>query len=224
MPTILKRVAAHFPVPWQHELKRHYYAWQIRGDRFRTEEREFELLDTFVSAGDWVLDIGANVGHYTARLSRLVGPTGRVLAFEPVPTTFELLAHNVQQLPVPNVTLFNLAATDAAAALGMEVPTVAQGAYLARVTDDKSGLTVLGMPLDCLRLPQPIKLAKIDAEGHELPVLRGMQQMLQRDRPTLIVEVSSRATMEYLLAHHYSMERLPQSPNCIFRPEMCANH
>src|SRR5690348_10429050 len=75
MPHLLKRVAARFPTSMQHELRRHYYAWQIRRGRFRTHEREFEMLAEFVGPGDWVADVGANVGHYTARLSGLVGPS-----------------------------------------------------------------------------------------------------------------------------------------------------
>jgi FkbM family methyltransferase len=220
MPQLLKRVAARFPIAWQHELKRHYYAWQIRSHRFRTEEREYQMLESFAGPGDWVIDVGANVGHYTAKLSGLVGPAGRVLALEPVPSTFELLTHNSRRFPHPNVTLLNVAATDVAAELNMQVPNVECGAYLARVTHEDTGLAIVGMPLDCLRLHKRVSLVKIDAEGHELSVLRGMTELLQRDRPNLIVEVSTPESREFLLARGYEMEKLPSSPNCIFRPKI----
>lgn len=96
MTKLLKRLAAKLPLPIQQELKRFYFAWQIRRGRFYTDEKEFSLLNAFIAHGDWVLDIGANIGHYTRRLSDLVGPAGRVIAFEPIPQTFEVLAANAQ--------------------------------------------------------------------------------------------------------------------------------
>jgi FkbM family methyltransferase len=214
---MLKQMAARFPAAWQQELKRHYYAWQIRRGRFRTHEREFQRLDEFVSPGDWAIDVGANVGHYTAKLSKLVGPGGRVLALEPVPKTFELLAQNARRFPFANVTLLNLAASDRAAILGMEVPDVQAGTYLAHVTEQPTGLQILSMPLDSFTLPQPVRLVKIDAEGHELSVLRGMTGLLHRDWPALIVEVSSDESTRFLTDRGYEMERMPGSPNCVFR-------
>jgi FkbM family methyltransferase len=219
MPNLLKRVAAKFPRSIQHELRRHYYAWQLRSGRFRTEEREFQSLESFVAAGDWVVDVGANVGHYTARLSKLVGPSGRVLAFEPVPRTFELLAANVRQCPYDNITLFNLALSNEASLAAMDVPAGTAGAYLAHLTDCDTGLSVLCLPLDAIPIPHPVRLVKVDAEGHELPVLQGMAKLLQRDRPILIVEVTASNTVQFLLQCGYAIEKLPGSPNCVFRPK-----
>ncbi len=217
MPNVLKRVAARFPRQIQHELRRHYYSWQIRRGRFATHEREFQILESFVEAGDWAIDVGANVGHYTARLSKLVGPAGRVIAFEPVPRTFELLTANARQFPYPNVTLMNVALSDSPAVAAMDVPTGEGGAYLAHLTEHDTGLNVLCVPLDAITLPRPVRLVKIDAEGHELSVLRGMKQLLQRDRPALIVEVSHDESVEFLRGFGYTKEKLPSSPNCIFR-------
>src|SRR5262245_51422994 len=129
MATLFKKVAARFPVSVQHELRRHYYALQIKRGRFQTEEQEFRMLESMVSPGDWVIDVGANVGHYTAKLSRLVGASGRVIAFEPVPRTFELLTANARQFPHANVTLMNAALSDKPAAVCMDVPDCENGAY-----------------------------------------------------------------------------------------------
>jgi FkbM family methyltransferase len=218
MPHLLKRVAAQFPHSIQHELKRHYYAWQIRRGAFRSPERELEMLERFVSSGDWVIDVGANVGHYTARLSKLVGPAGRVIAFEPVPRTFELLTANARQFPHSNVTLMNVALLDAASIAAMEVPSGEGGAYLAHLSRRDTGLNVLCLRLDALALPHPVSLVKIDAEGHEPAVLCGMTSLLKRDRPALIVEAGSAQSAEFLIGLGYKMERLPGSPNCIYTP------
>jgi hypothetical protein len=60
-------------------------------------------------------------------------------------------------------------------------------------------------------------LAKIDVEGHELPVLRGMRALLERDHPVLIVETSSQETIELLHGLGYATERLPGSSNLLCR-------
>jgi len=216
MFAMLKRIAQSLPAGWKHELKRHYYAWQLKRGTFRTSEREFDLLDQFVKPGDWVIDIGANVGHYTARLSQLVGEKGRVVAFEPVPATFRLLADNSRLFRHSNVTLVNAAASDHPQITGIEVPMGPAGSYLAHIAPN-SLLKVLCMPVDSLQLSQRVALVKIDAEGHELAVLRGMTGLLDRDQPTLIVEVSHPAASEFLQSRRYTKEKLAGSPNCIFR-------
>lgn len=68
---------------------------QIRRNSFKTTEIEYSLLDKWIRPGDWVLDIGANVGHYSLKFSELVGESGHVLLFEPVLSTVDLLASNI---------------------------------------------------------------------------------------------------------------------------------
>src|SRR5512144_2877298 len=108
----LKRLAAFLPARCQHQLRRVYFSWEIKRRRFMTDEKEFALLDSFLRPGDWALDIGANVGHYTLRMAELVGREGRVVAVEPVPDTFALLAANARLFRYENVTLLNIAASD----------------------------------------------------------------------------------------------------------------
>ena len=103
--TLLKRIAAKLPDRWQHELRRRHFQREIRRGIFYTAEKEYALLDTLIGQSDWVLDVGANVGHYAMRMSQLVGSSGRVIALEPVPDTFSLLAANVRLFECPNVSL-----------------------------------------------------------------------------------------------------------------------
>src|SRR5438128_7943415 len=124
---LLKRIVARLPDRWQFELRRFRYARQIAQGTFDTPEPEYKLLSQWIKPGDWVLDIGANVGHYTKRLSELVGDHGRVIAFEPVPTTFHLLAANVQLFEHSNVTLINAAASDKLGIAGMSMPVFSTG-------------------------------------------------------------------------------------------------
>ena len=139
---------------------------------------EYKLLHNLIKPGDWVVDIGANVGHYTKRFSELVGAHGRVIAFEPVPTTFSLLSATLLLFAHPNVSLINSAVSDKLDVVGMSMPKFSTGltnfyeAHLSSAAD--SALSVLTMSLDSLCMNQHIALVKLDAEGHEAFVLAGM--------------------------------------------------
>lgn len=217
----MKSVASHLPKSWQNELKRRQFAREIKKGCFQTDEKEYGLLSNWVSAGDWVLDIGANVGHYTAKLSELVGASGRVFAFEPVPETFQLLAANMMRLPLQNITLINMAASNSTSELGMDIPKFDSGLdnyYMANITAGASVLKVLTVPVDSLNIGKSIKFAKIDAEGHELAVLKGMVDLLRRDKPVLVIEDNSPEIKTFIEELQYSSRVLPSSSNRIFEP------
>ena len=216
----LKQLAERLPTSWQHELRRFYFRRQILRRRFATDEKEFALLATYLRLGDWALDVGANVGHYTMRMAEIVGPSGRVVALEPVPDTFSLLAANMRLAMHANVTLLNVAASDTIATAHMQIPRFADGRvnfYQAHLTAEAGGLAVLTLPVDALSLPR-VSLVKIDVEGHELSALRGMQRTIERDRPVLIVETGAQQTADMLTGLGYRVERLPGSSNVLCTP------
>jgi FkbM family methyltransferase len=151
----------------------------------------------------------------------LVGAQGRVIAFEPVPTTFSLLSANVQLFSHPNVTLVNAAVSDKLDVVGMSMPKFSTGltnyyeAHLSSAAD--SALSVLTMSLDSLCLKHNIALVKIDAEGHERCVLAGMQELMKKHHPVIIVETGSEEVIGNLTSLGYAPERLQDSPNIVFR-------
>lgn len=219
MKALLKRTAARLPNRWQQQLKRIFFALQIRRDQFYSNEQEYPLLSRLISPGDWVLDIGANVGHYTIRFSELVRSDGRVFAFEPVPETFELLAANTALTLRDNITLINAAASDSVALVGMEIPRFDTGLdnyYMAHTSKDACRFRTLQIPIDSLALPHSIRLAKIDTEGNELLVLRGMVELLRRDHPLLIVEDNVEEAVTFLKGLGYSTIKIRGSSNRIF--------
>jgi len=217
---LLKRIVSGMPASWLWEMKRRLYRRQILHDRFVTDEPEYAILDSLLSAGDWAIDVGANIGHYTKRMSDIVGEHGRIVAFEPIGDTFSLLAANLQTFRYQNVTLLNAAASDKSGIAGMLIPNFENGMrnyYEASITTNGDGLKALTLAIDSLCLPSSVRVVKIDAEGHELNVLRGMTQLLSRDKPVLIVEVSSHEVDLFLERLGYSRETLPNSPNHIYR-------
>jgi FkbM family methyltransferase len=216
----LKHLAYRLPVRYQQDLKRLWFGNKLRRRTLVTDEPEFARLPEWLGEGDWALDVGANIGHYTVRMSELVGRGGRVLAFEPVPRTFELLAANVALLPLTNVSLFNVAASDGCRDVGMRIPHFDGGPlnyYEAKITTEDAHLRVLSVRLDSLGLREPIKLVKIDAEGHELSVLQGMTSIIERDRPRIIAEGAHEGVEALLREFGYRSENAPRSPNRVYQ-------
>ena len=150
-------------------------------------------VDMFCKPGDYVLDIGANVGDWTLPFAERVGPTGRVLAFEPVP----YLAETVSKTAMVNrhswVEVHNVAlGSEETEALFSIEHGNSGGSRLGSRSGDFSSITVRVRTLDHILAERPeidrIDFIKIDVEGHELAVLKGAQQTLTRFHPPLVLE------------------------------------
>jgi FkbM family methyltransferase len=187
---MFKTLARQLPTPAREFLRSTYHRRQLARGTFRSPEPEWDRLSEWLAPGDTALDIGANVGHYTARMSEIVGPTGRVIALEPAPDNFSALVSNAQRFRFANVTLLNLAAGDTSGSCGLTVPEWPDGTpngYLARI-ESHGSIGCLAIRVDGLEIPGPVQLVKIDAEGYEARVLAGMRTLLERDRPVIILE------------------------------------
>ncbi len=178
-------------------LMQRYYASQHR--RGAGEEEPMRWLPCFVRAGDRVLDVGANVGFYTVRLAKQVGPGGSVIAFEPVPDVFEILRYVKQALRLDNVVLHPCAISDRDGEVEMTVPLERDGVanyYLSHLGKDANSpgrrIRAAVRTLDSVRASGPGRIAfmKCDVEGAELLVMRGAEAMLRSDRPIILCEVS----------------------------------
>jgi FkbM family methyltransferase len=173
-------------------------------------EGECDLLRQMVRPGQVVVEAGANIGAHTLVLSQLVGPAGRVYAFEPQRVVFQILCGNLALNGCLNVVCREMALGDQPGQL--RVPPVDYqrennfgGVALRR---DDAGEPVPVITLDSLDLPA-CHFLKADVEGMELSVLRGAEQTLRRHRPLLYVEndrqASSAALIEYLQSLEYDL-------------------
>jgi len=165
-------------------------------------EADLQAIKHLVKPGDWVLDIGANVGWYTYALSSLVGSTGRVYSIEPIPETFALLSAVIKKLRLQNVVPMNYGISDADCRATMELPVWDFGTpnfYQARIIDDEAvqdlSLRQYELPMRSidslfLDLPTAIAFIKCDVEGHELSVIKGARHFFGKCRPAWFVEVS----------------------------------
>lgn len=177
-------------------------------------------MKEWVEPGDWVIDVGANIGTYTMALSRLVVPEGRVIALEPIPSTFQLLTLHAGGPRGLNVTLLNLAASECSRSVGMEVPSFESGLdniYRSKISE-VGKFHVLAIPLDALCVEKRVSLIKIDVEGHEMSVLRGGIQLIRRDKPVLILEGDLKEFGRLLGPLGYERKRFEGSPNTVYLP------
>jgi FkbM family methyltransferase len=161
------------------------------------------VLKALVRPGDTVLDLGANVGYLTLVLAIAVGPAGRVVAFEPSPSTHRRLLHNLTLNRATWVTAERLAvgsrpgtavlaqrfrARSGDSSLTSEIPSGAFAHHEVRIET-----------LDRYCSDHPLKpsLIKMDVEGSELPALQGGVRLLREARPSLLMEFNTAASRSF---------------------------
>ena len=217
---MLRRLAAKLPRSIQQELRRWQVVLAIRRGRFGSSEPEYALLPELVQPGDWVIDVGANVGEYTLCLSELVGPEGRVFAVEPIAATAEILATAVQHSPYGNITILNLGAANEPGVRTFHLPAAESGLpnyRQARVSNDGEH-SAYCLPLDQLAFPHRIALVKIDAETYEDKILDGLRQTIARDKPVLLIEGHEGLHQRLAPLGYRLLPRKPGSPNILLVP------
>lgn len=193
-------VAAVLPEPALLAVKKRYYLNLLRQNSNALMEADANALPSLVKPGDFVIDVGAFVGFYTQRLSRLTGPSGMVWSFEPLPQTFEILTAAVQHLGLTNARLFPYAVSDRETTATMEIPRFRGGgeswwdARIVRQGPRNSSyrqFVISTRTLDSLLLggdDRPVTFMKIDAEYHEFHCIRGALESLRRWHPAIQVE------------------------------------
>lgn len=153
-------------------------------------EGEVSLFRALVKPGQTVLDVGANIGVHTLPLARLVGPSGKVLAFEPQRLVFYMLCGNVALNNLDHVHCFHAAVGETAGEIAVpELDGAAEqnfgGLELSQTALSKSKVPLLR--IDDLRLAA-CHFMKIDVEGMERQVLLGARETIGRFHPLIYLE------------------------------------
>jgi FkbM family methyltransferase len=147
------------------------------------------LLEAQVQPGMVVADVGANIGLFTYLLARRVGERGLVYAFEPNPALFASLETNCRTNGLANVRLHNIALGAQDDTLTLRRARFNSGdSRLSRATspEARDGVSVPVRPIDALLDGRPLDFLKIDVQGWELEVFRGMRGQLAGSRPLKI--------------------------------------
>lgn len=159
-------------------------------------EGEAQLYRALLDPGSVALDIGANVGVMTVAMADAVGPTGRVLAFEPQPGINAMLSRNVEGKPWVEVQRKAVGAemgttrianpTNVGPERSFNYGAVGAGKVLRSELGDMVDTEVV--TVDSLALDR-CDFIKIDVEGGEPQVMAGAWQTIERWRPGLSLEV-----------------------------------
>jgi FkbM family methyltransferase len=157
------------------------------------EASETRVMAGLVQPGWTVVDAGANFGWHAIHLAKDVGPQGTVLAFEPIPASFQELTENTALNDCPQLKPLNLALGDQDGTISLYLPAVHLGAGAAsQFLDMGEKVQVPMLRLDGFLEREGIDrvdFIKADIEGGELNLLRGAAGLLARCRPAILIEI-----------------------------------
>ena len=157
----------------------------------RWESHIAKLLDRYTKPNTNAIDIGAFIGTHTLTLSDSV-KNGKVYSFEPQPWAYEAIKSSLKKNKITNVILKNLGVSD-------------KKNMIKFCSDSTGGSTICYeknkklekwkyvynidiISIDSLKLKN-VSMIKIDVEGHELNVLRGLKNTIKKNKPNIIIEV-----------------------------------
>jgi FkbM family methyltransferase len=160
------------------------------------ERISVEVVTKELKSGDIVVDIGANIGYYVLLESKLVGDKGKIYAIEPDPSNVELLEKNIEINGLSNVEVFQHAIGDSNDIHSMHLFSERNlGTLMDIAGTSKEELVTGNIEVKTLTLddflenkPYP-NLIRMDVEGYEYQIIRGMKNILQRNLPlTLFID------------------------------------
>jgi len=165
------------------------------------EQEQVDLFHRLVRPGECVLDVGANIGHHSVVLSKLVGETGRVIAFEPQMQMFNLLNANLVLNRCRNVLPFKAAVGERASKLRMapisydDFQPFGSLGIDHEIADSGRGESIDVVCLDdfipSLHLGDSrCSFIKVDVQSFELYVLKGARRLLENEQPSIGFEVA----------------------------------
>jgi FkbM family methyltransferase len=179
-----------------------------------------ELLPGIVRTGNVIYDIGANLGQYAVRFSRLVGKTGQVYCIEANPVCIYFLQANLQLNKATNCEILPVALSDQDGSIeftityGNSALGISQGSSFYNVKiGHEVGIQSFSLDhlIATLDLKQP-SLLKIDIEGAEDTAIAGMERTLSNHHPQIILEIhgkgSASRTFPLLDKFHYRFVEL----------------
>lgn len=177
-------------------VSRLFFGWQRLGiGRYAPATEYVYHLPQLVRPGDTAIDIGANLGYYARTISRLVGPAGKVYAVEPVAPIRKVLSRNLRRCGNSEIIPY---------ALGTENKPITMGNDSARETgyfgtgqnfvNEGGGKAAVEFTAQMRRgselfaaLPH-LDFIKCDIEGYEVVAMTEMRPLLEKFRPTVLIE------------------------------------
>ena len=166
-----------------------------------------KIFEKYLSLGDTFIDIGANLGYMSINASKIVGPKGKIISFEPDNTIYSLLEHNITLNNVENIKLNKIGLSNYKGEASFNIATESGLSRLENKNNNLVGLilqsktTIKVNTLDSYLVDNnftniKIQMIKIDVEGHELNILQGASNVLKDSKPIIILEINPGALIQ----------------------------
>lgn len=183
---------------------------------------------------DVFIDVGANAGYFSLIAAKCVGDSGKVLAIEPNPSVAEQLRDNVERNNLSQVIIEQTACSDSPSTMTLYLPDKSRLGQASLSKSNAGGVKsvlVKSVTLDQLirdHALNRVTFVKIDVEGAELMVLRGMTETLRRLRPIIVLELvpnllanlgtTKDEVIAFLSSFSYSIVSMGGHENYLCRP------
>lgn len=170
----------------------HLSKW-VRDEHHRLDiaEGQIEFYKRFIPVGGTVVDAGASLGDHTLTYAKLVGPSGRVLAFEPHPLTFQALKFNFDRWS--NVICVNMGLSDRVGSLSFTREENIGASHCSN-EGEKIGVTVIDAYFDSF---MSCDLIHLDVEGFETRAIMGARETIAKFKPAIVLEVNHSCLARY---------------------------
>ncbi len=167
------------------------------------------------SRGSTVIDVGAHIGYYALRMSKLVGPDGLIVAIEPDPRNYDLLTKNVARNRLSNIITLNIAVGDKNNAGEF---MLARNSLFSQLASTKSKDYLRVAELEIMTLDRiceefdirKVDWLKVDVEEGASSVIRGGTSVL-RKKVQMIVEAPDSRTLDLIRSLGYVLRKLEPS-------------
>lgn len=165
-----------------------------------------KVIEQYVKKGDVTIDIGANVGKISLLLSKQVGDNGKVFSFEPEQTNYNTIQKNIEINNIKNIQVIQKAVTDKTEQTFIEISHASTGHQIISKPNEKTK-QIESISLDDYFINQKIDFVKIDAEGSESKILKGMINLINSNPEikiaieynTNILKQTNKDPIEYVL-------------------------
>lgn len=155
-----------------------------------------KLISQNVKKNMVCIDLGSNIGYYASLESRLVGENGKIIAIEPSPQNYEYLVKNLAKQKFSNSETHNFALSDIDGNVRF---LIKEKSNLSQVIDNDRkqfpGENIIDVPskkLDSFLLEKSltrIDFLRMDVEGYELKIYKGMKETIRKYKPILLMEL-----------------------------------
>ena len=204
------------------KIKLHLKDW-IQQQIYFTDYFDYKgikFLKHTLKEGDTFFDVGTNIGSYSLVASKIVGNSGKVYSFEPVFKTLKKLTETVERNNFNNIQIEKKIVSDKNESINIYASpddNIGMSSIVKKFENVKPE-SVPSVILDEYIIAQKIKkitLVKIDVEGAELAVLKGMKRILKEIKPIIFIEISNdvladiaidaQEIIDFILEYDYSI-------------------